>query len=262
MNIQSLDVDVLMFRGEAYESIATAFIDGGDVLLVDVLGSVADGQALRAHIEEVLGKRVRTVVLTHGFADHRAGLPLFADAAILAHPRCAETLAQDKQLTAPELEALLARLKPVADGEALTFGRHELRFFHNEGKSRCSIGIEVPSSDLLFTGDNLLGQIAYISGATPELIHRGIDRLEARPGAWLVEGHQGVFPRASIAGVRHYMHALEQRVREARRGGDIAAIRAEDCLAEGAVPTAFEREWHGNNLGLIASRGLFAEEAA
>jgi cyclase len=265
VQIRNLDRDILMFRGEAYESIATAFIDENDVLLVDALASLADAQTMRSHLEVRLGKRVRTIALTHGMADHRAGVPLFPDAALLAHPRAAETMRAGTTRPSPDIDTLVARISPIDDAQDLTFGRHHLRFFHNEGKSPCSVSIEVRTSDLLFTGDNLLGQIAFISRSTPELILRGIERIEARSGSRLVEGHQGVFSRDSIAVVRHYLRSLGRNVAELRGASEqddqasIMKIRIEDCLPRATVPTDFEREWHGHNLTLICSRNLFSE---
>lgn len=263
MHIEFLDSDVLMFRGQAYESIATAFMSGADVLLVDALASLQDAQSLRSHLEQEMGKSVRAIVLTHGMADHRAGLHLFPDATLMGHPLCAHLIREGEAQASPQAtDELVSRMLPIAEGQEMSFGRHHLRFFHNEGKTPCSLGIEVPSSDLLFTADNLLGQIAFISRSTPELIMRGLDRLETRAGSRLVEGHQGVFPRTSIAGVRHYLRSLGEQVRirrESSAGGRASSLQIpiEACLPPGVEATNFEREWHGHNLSLITTRNLF-----
>ncbi len=263
MHIETLDNDVLMFRGQSYESVATALIDGTNVLLVDALASLLDAEAMRHHLEDVLKKKVQFVVLTHGMDDHRAGVPLFPDAAVLGHPRSPDLIRGSSDRTDLHADVVGARIGPIEDLHEMSFGRHRLRFFYNEGKTPCSINIELPSSDLLFTGDNVLGQIAFISRSTPERIDRGIDRLEGRAGSRLVEGHQGWFPRSSLSTVRHYLRSLEDRVVDLRcRNPDddhpsLLQITIEDCLPPGAVPTDFEREWHGHNVSLIRSRDIY-----
>src|SRR5690606_37781935 len=47
MRLERLGPDVLMFVGDDHESVATAFLDGDDVLLVDSLGSEEDAHWLR-----------------------------------------------------------------------------------------------------------------------------------------------------------------------------------------------------------------------
>jgi len=44
MRLEDLGPGVLMFVGDEYESVATAFLDGNDVLLVDSLGSAEDAR--------------------------------------------------------------------------------------------------------------------------------------------------------------------------------------------------------------------------
>ena len=57
MRIEQIEPDILVFVGDEYESVATAFLRNGDVLLVDALASRSDAEWMRRHLEERLGNR-------------------------------------------------------------------------------------------------------------------------------------------------------------------------------------------------------------
>ena len=73
MRFEELGSNVLMFVGDDHESVATAFLDGDDVLLVDSLGGVEDACWLRRALCADMGKTVRVVAATHFMSDHIAG---------------------------------------------------------------------------------------------------------------------------------------------------------------------------------------------
>src|SRR5690606_28157179 len=85
MRLETLAPDVLMFVGDDHESVATAFLDGDDALLVDSLGSEGDAQWLRRVLCDEMGATVRIIAATHSMSDHMAGLPLFPGALTIAH---------------------------------------------------------------------------------------------------------------------------------------------------------------------------------
>src|SRR3546814_14071058 len=58
VRFEELGSNVLMFVGDDHESVATAFLDGDDVLLVDSLGSMDDARWLR---RVLCGDRGKTV---------------------------------------------------------------------------------------------------------------------------------------------------------------------------------------------------------
>src|SRR3546814_3640059 len=80
VRFEELGSNVLMFVGDDHESVATAFLDGDDVLLVDSLGSMDDARWLRRVLCGDMGKTVRVVAATHFMSDHIAGMSLFPDA--------------------------------------------------------------------------------------------------------------------------------------------------------------------------------------
>ncbi|UUZ51342.1 hypothetical protein LP420_18890 [Massilia sp. B-10] len=64
MRIDYLSSDILLFRGDSLAALATAFIDGERVLLVDALASQFDALDMRDYLENTLRKQVAQIVLT------------------------------------------------------------------------------------------------------------------------------------------------------------------------------------------------------
>ena len=265
MRVEQLESDILVFVGDEYESVATAFLRDGDVLLVDALASRPDAEWMRRHLEEELGKKVRIIVSTHYMNDHMAGLRLFPDAKIVAHRHYLYTFLSQRNRSVQDDEDFVRPTTVFGDTLTLEWGRHALALFHNPGKTLCTICIDVPGSDLLFSSDNVVGNIAYISSSAPELISDAIARLQQLGRRRVIPGHMGVLKGEALGNARRYLERLGERVRAARRDGfEAAAIRSiniEDCLAPGIEPTAFEREWHGRNLDVILERRLFSDDA-
>src|SRR3954469_18634508 len=86
MRIDYLSPDILSFRGDSLAALATAFIDGKRVLLVDALASEYDAIEMRDYLERDLGLRIERIILSHAAQGHAAGLHLFRGAHItLAH---------------------------------------------------------------------------------------------------------------------------------------------------------------------------------
>ncbi len=262
MRIEPIERDVLVFRGDAYESVATAFVRGGDVLLVDALASRFDAERMRQHLEVALAKRVRVIVATHYMSDHLAGLALFPDAQILAQRLFSYTFLSQRGRSPEEDEAFVRPTAVFGDGFTLEWGRHTLRAFHNPGKTVCSVAIDVAGSDLLLCGDTVVGNTAYLSSSSPELVREAIKRLVPLRRNRIIPGHIGVFTGDVLSNALHYLERLEGHVADARHQPDsrtaIRAIRLEECLATGVRPTPFEREWHDHNLAVIVERRLFA----
>src|SRR3546814_1948523 len=88
-----------MFVGDDHESVATAFLDGDDVLLVDSLGSMDDARWLRRVLCGDMGKTVRVVAATHFMSAHIAGMSLFPEALTIAHRHYRHTfLSQNRRV--------------------------------------------------------------------------------------------------------------------------------------------------------------------
>jgi cyclase len=228
VRFEELAANVLMFVGDDHESVATAFIDGDDALLVDSLGCVEDALWLRRVLCDDMGKSLRVIAATHFMCDHMAGLPM-----------------------------------------TLRWGQHQLNFVHNPGKTMDHVSVDVPTADLLCAGDNIVGNIVYLSKADPLAIRAAIGRMRQFGRSIVIGGHIGRFPADALDNAAHYLDRLREAVIDVRATASaaeaderIGSIRIESCLAPRVEPTAFEREWHQNNLQVIVAQSVFAFDAA
>lgn len=265
MRVQALCPDVWMFVGDEVESVATAFVDGDEVLLVDALGSEADAAWLRDTLCGQMGKTVRLIATTHFMSDHIAGLVQFPGARVLAHRHHRQTfLSQNRRV-----DAFYREPDFVFNDMALRWGRHQLRLFYNPGKTMDHVSVDVPSADLACVGDNIVGHIVYLSKADSQLQRAAIGRIRQFGRARIVGGHIGVFDAAVLAQAQHYLDSIQRHVVHIRKetspdtvAARVSEIRIEDCIAPGVVPVAFERAWHARNLEAIVTQSIFALDAA
>lgn len=265
VRVEELYSDVLMFVGDSVESVATAFVDGDNVLLVDSLGSAGDAEALRRVLCQEMGKTVRMILSTHFMSDHIAGLALFPEALVVAHRHFRHAFLSQNRLNAesyrePDL---------IVDNMAIRWGRHQLRVLYNPGKTMDHVSVDVPTADLVCVGDNIVGNIVYLSKADSALQRAAIGRIGQFGRSRVVGGHMGVFDADVLANALHYLAQIQDnvvRIRmhapEAEVDVRIAAIRIEDCLPPQVVPSAFEREWHQNNLKAVIAQSIFVLDAA
>ncbi|MDC8016166.1 MBL fold metallo-hydrolase [Tahibacter soli] len=266
MRFEALHPDVLMFVGDDDESVATAFLDGDDALLVDSLGSIEDANRLRGVLCDDMGKTVRVVAATHYMSDHIAGMSVFPDALTIAHRHYRHAfLSQNRRV-----DALFREPRVVFDSAmTLRWGRHTLCLVHNPGKTMDHVSVDVPTADLVCAGDNIVGNIVYLSKADPALMRGAIGRMRQFGRSTVVGGHMGRFPAAALDNAIHYLDRLRDAVVEIRREASpqeadarIAAIRIEACLAPRVEPVAFERVWHRHNLDVIVAQSTFALDTA
>lgn len=265
MQIEKLGADILMFVGSELESVATAFFDGNDVLLVDSLANSEDARRMREVLCGHLGKTVRLLAATHFMSDHIAGVTLFPGARVMAHRHYRHTfLSQDRRE-----DALYREPDFVFDNMTIRWGRHELRFLHNPGKTMDHLSVDVPSADLVCAGDNIVGNIVYLSKADPALQQAAIARIRQFGRSKIIGGHIGAFDAATLDNALHYLSRIEEIVVGIRtqaalseQAERIGGIRIEDCIASGVKPSTFEREWHAINLKVIAEQSIFALDAS
>lgn len=265
MRFEELGPNVLMFVGDDYESVATAFVDGDDVLLVDSLASVADARWLHGVLCGKMGKTVRVVAATHFMSDHIAGMALFPDALTIAHRHFRQTFLSQN----PRIDEFYREPQLVFDS-AMKFrwGQHELHFLHNPGKTMDHVSVDVPTADLVCVGDSIVGNIVYLSKADPALIRTAIGRIRQLGRASIVGGHMGRFSAAVLDNANYYLDRLQEAVIRIRvheplheAAGRIAAIPIEACVAPRVEPAAFERQWHQNNLKVVVEQSVFALDA-
>jgi cyclase len=267
MRVEEIESDVLMFVGDAYESVATAFLCDGDALLIDTLASHADAEWMRRSLDQ-MGKTVRTVIATHYMNDHMAGMRLYPKAQIIAQRYFRYTFESQRRRSAQDNEDYVNPTAVFGDRLSLQWGRHALQLFHNPGKTMCSVNIDAPSCDAVFAGDNIVGNIIYLSRSSPGMIDHAIARLQLLQRGRVIGGHMGMFDKLTLSHARHYLGRLREIVVDnyLKYPHDLAikavqSIKIESCLAPGVVPTPFEREWHGRNLDVMQEQGTFELEA-
>lgn len=266
MRLEELGSNVLMFVGYEHESVATAFLDGDDVLLVDSLGSAEDAHRLRRLLCGDMGKTVRAVAATHFMSDHIAGMSLFPDALTIAHKHYRHTfLSQNKPV-----DEFYREPQVVFDmGMTMRWGQHELCFLHNPGKTMDHVSVDVPTADLVCAGDNIVGNIVYLSKADPALIRTAIGRIRQFGRSSVIGGHMGRFPATVLDNAIHYLDRLQDAVIRIRADATdqqtddrIAAIPIEACLVARVEPADFERKWHQHNLEVIVAQSVFSLDTA
>lgn len=261
MEIEALQPDLLVLRGRAYQSLATAFVYERDVLLVDALAGREDAEAMRDYLECELGVHVRLILMTHYMSDHMAGLNVFPDAKIAAHPLYSHTFFAQRNRTPEEEQAFLRPAIELSGELTFSWGGHRLRVFHNAGKTPCTLNVDVPTADLAICGDNLVCNIAYLSISTPDLLLKGLTELGRLGRSRVIPGHVGVMPSIALTHARQYLVRLGEKAAAARQTADpvngVRAISIESCFTARCEPIAFEREWHARNLDVILERGLY-----
>ncbi|MCX7513038.1 MBL fold metallo-hydrolase [Frateuria hangzhouensis] len=266
MRFEQLGSNVLMFVGNDYESVATAFLDGDDVLLVDSLGSLDDARWLRRVLCDDMGKTVRIVAATHFMSDHIAGMSLFPDALTIAHRHHRHSfLSQNRRA-----DELYREPRVVFDSAmTIRWGSLDLHLLHNPGKTMDHLSVDVPAADLVCAGDNIVGNTVYLSRADPASIRGAIGRMRQWGRGTVIGGHMGRFPVAVLDNAIHYLDRLQEAVVDIRANGrarevdrHIGAIPIEACIAPGVEPAPFEREWHRRNLDAVIEQSIFAFDAA
>lgn len=84
MVFQKVSENVFVVVGRPAYGNVTAFVLPGRVVLVDCGIQLSAVKEVRGEIEEISGRRVETVILTHFHSDHTHALPAFSDCRIIS----------------------------------------------------------------------------------------------------------------------------------------------------------------------------------
>ena len=152
----------------------------------------------------------------------------------------------------------------ISDALVLKWGRYTLEIFHNPGHTMSTLSVEVPEADLLMTGDNLVGNIAYFSYSTPDMARHALSRLKRRGRSRLISSHQGVRDSEALANAMFYLDSLKTNVRAARQSGGegdtVLRIPIDSCLRPELKASPYEELYHRRNLESVVDRRLFLSE--
>jgi len=225
------------------------------------MASRQDAEVLRGKIEVEFKKQVRFIIATHYFSDHLAALKLFPKAEIITHQNYMHTFSTERHRTKEEEAHFVEPTMLISDALVMKWGKYTLDIFHNPGHTMSSLSIEVPEADLLMAGDNIVGNIAYISYSTPDMAWQALHRLKRRGRNRLISSHQGVRHSEALENAMVYLNHLKTNVQEAwdcgKEGDAILQIPIDKCLKSEIKASPYEELYHRRNLESVVDRRLF-----
>ena len=201
------------------------------VVVIDTGPSRRYGEALRQRIEQVTGKPLLRVLLTHHHPDHVLGNQAFSDVPIAALPGTTRLLAEQGDAMAENMYRLVGDwmrgTEVVLPSEALEEGELEiggrrLRLLALRGHTGADLAILDERSGVLFAGDLLFYQRALTTPNSPglDVWLADLDRLEALPWKQIVPGHGPLATDAApFVQMRDYLRWLDGVLRQGAEQG-------------------------------------------
>lgn len=201
------------------------------VVVIDTGPSRRYGEALRQRIEQVTGKPLLRVLLTHHHPDHVLGNQAFSDVPIAALPGTTRLLAEQGDAMAENMYRLVGDwmrgTEVVLPSEALEEGELEiggrrLRLLALRGHTGADLAILDERSGVLFAGDLLFYQRALTTPNSPglDVWLADLDRLEALPWRHIVPGHGPLATDAApFVQMRDYLGWLDGVLRQGAEQG-------------------------------------------
>lgn len=228
--VRGADAPVEMANGGAIANIAIMATDAGTVL-VDCGPSLRYGEALKKAAEQVAGRPVTRIYLTHLHPDHGFGAGAFPDAMIAALPGTRDEIARDGGGFSDGMYRLLGDwmrgTQPIVPGEivspgAVVVGGRSLRLIGLSGHSEADLAILDERSGVLIAGDLVFHNRAP---STPDADlaawRTSLDRLKSLGHRMVLPGH-GPFdpsPAVAIDQTRDWLDWLEQTLTRAVANG-------------------------------------------
>ncbi len=228
--VRGADEPIEAGNGGAIANIAIIATPAGTVLW-DCGPSVRYARALRQAAEQLTGKPVVQVYVSHLHPDHGLGLAAFDPAIVAALPDTINALRAQGQGYADGMYRLLGDWMRGTDlllpGKAITaseedFGGRTLRLLALSGHSAADLALLDPQTGMLLGGDLVFHDRAP-STPTADLAtwRASLDRLKALPHGGVVPGHGPFDPggKAAIDQTRDWIDWLEAMLTQAVRDG-------------------------------------------
>jgi glyoxylase-like metal-dependent hydrolase (beta-lactamase superfamily II) len=192
-------------RGTFSPTTSTLVVGSTEVALIDAQHMHSDVAALGDLIEQT-GKRLTTIYVTHGHADHWYGVgdlvARFPAARAVAIPGVVDYIKESAEETAQQWSALFGDrvvdptvIPDVLDGFDIELDGAELRIIEvGQGDIAPSTVVHVPAIDAVVTGDVVYNQIhAMLGFSGPDEWERwiqSVDTIEKLSPKMVVAGHK------------------------------------------------------------------------
>jgi quinoprotein relay system zinc metallohydrolase 1 len=197
-----------------------SIVDTADgAVVIDTGSSARYGQALKTLAEQLTGKPVARVYVTHSHPDHILGNQAFAAESVASLPAVNEGIARDGDAFATNLYGLLgdwmrgtgASVPGVAlSGASETIGGHDFVFVPLAGHTAADLAILDRHTGVLFAGDIVfLDRALTTPQARPKEWFASLDTLGQVSAALVVPGHGPAEPgRRAMDQTRDYLSWL------------------------------------------------------
>ncbi|RYM07345.1 quinoprotein relay system zinc metallohydrolase 1 [Sphingobium cupriresistens] len=228
--VRGADEPIEASNGGAIANIAIIATPAGTVLW-DCGPSVRYARALRLVAEQLTGKPVVRVYVSHLHPDHGLGLAAFDPAIVAALPGMIDALRAQGQGYADGMYRLLGDWMRGTDlllpGRAITasqedFGGRTLRLLALSGHSAADLALFDPQTGLLLGGDLIFHDRAPSTPTADLALWRAsLDQLTALPHRGVLPGHGPFDPGGTTAidQTRDWIDWLEATLTQAVRGG-------------------------------------------
>ncbi|WP_066599036.1 quinoprotein relay system zinc metallohydrolase 1 [Sphingobium cupriresistens] len=228
--VRGADEPIEAGNGGAIANIAIIATPAGTVLW-DCGPSVRYARALRLVAEQVTGKPVVRVYVSHLHPDHGLGLAAFDPAIVAALPGTIDALRAQGQGYADGMYRLLGDWMRGTDlllpGRAITasqedFGGRSLRLLALSGHSAADLALLDPQTGLLLGGDLIFHDRAPSTPTADLALWRAsLDQLTALPHRGVLPGHGPFDPGGTTAidQTRDWIDWLEATLTQAVRDG-------------------------------------------
>ena len=223
---------------------STLVFGSAEAVLIDAQHIRSDVAALGDLIEQT-GRRLTTIYVTHGHADHWYGagdlLARFPGTRVVATGGVVDYITESAELAAQQWSAMFGdrvvdptAVPEVLDGSAIELEGAELRIVEvGQGDIAPSTVVHIPAIDAVVTGDVVYNQIHVMLGFTgPQEWERwiqSVDTIEKLSPKMVVAGHKR--PESSDAEVtrmldetRSYISDFAEGARTADSADELAQI--------------------------------------
>jgi glyoxylase-like metal-dependent hydrolase (beta-lactamase superfamily II) len=233
-------------RGSEGRPNAGFVVGDSSVLVIDALGSPAQGERLVRTVASATRLPIRWLVLTHHHPDHHFGAVALrrAGARVVAHPERASlssapgdeepVAAWTRVVGAAEMRGFAYADTPdvaVTRDTTLRVGAHTVVVAHpGPAHTPGDLTVWLPGERVLFAGDLLVedGVTMLVDGNSAVLL-RALDRFDALRARAIVPGHGRLpaEPAALVAETRRYVDSLRATARAAvARGVPMSRVLA------------------------------------